>query len=102
MYLGLDANRVFLSSLWGLDKPHIRLKRCAQDLGIEWELSAGFQIHLPGGPGTHWVQKALLSWRGIREPLSQNPLLGLLKIPPVPILSIAGSSTDASISARSP
>ena len=65
MYLGLDANHVFLSSLWGLDKPYIRLKRCVQGPGSEWELSAGVQIHLPGGPGTHRIQKALLSWRGV-------------------------------------
>lgn len=64
MYLGLDANRVFLSSLWGLDTPHIRLKHCVKDLGNKWELSAGVQIHLPVEPGTHWVQRALLAREG--------------------------------------
>lgn len=44
MSLGLDANRVFLSALWGLDKPHVRLKRRVQDLGNERELSRSISL----------------------------------------------------------
>jgi len=102
MCLGLDANHVFLSSLQGLDNPHIRLKRSVQDPGKEAELSAGVQNYLPGGPGTHGVHKALLSWKGVWEPLSQNSLLSLLKIPLAPIVPTVGSSTVAFISYQSP